>query len=439
MKRICNVLLLILMPCLLLAQGINFENSSLKEALEKAKAENKLLFIDAYASWCGPCKKMAKTVFLDEEVGRYFDENLLALKVDIEKGEGPEIKRKYGIVGLPGYVFLNGDGVVMYRFAAAMPKEAFLKEVKHALALVNDENNIEHLKKCYDLEKGDEKFVRLYLDQLKKSNSTNYTDVLEHYLSIQKTMLESSKEMVLFLADHSEEIVFGGIADAIIQRNYGSDAWKLYVRKGIREIYQQLPQRMIENTTDYAIYKKDTAVLEMVLDRAGQNLVKVDEKQRKKVYLYFYEKVGDGEKYKALVREENRAFIESINVNDLRTFYEEWKLRKTSEKQYLRPHSIRRSQEIAAMVFSYAKFVKTEKEKEEIIAWMKVAYDIIPGDSFTMSQYANILYMFSHDKEEALKIKEEAYRIEKEEGGKQVNLIKEELEIMKKGEQISLK
>lgn len=443
MKRICNVLLLLLTPYLLSAQGINFENSSLQEALQKAKAENKLLFIDGYATWCGPCKRMDRTVFVDREVGRFFDEHLVAMKVDVEKGEGPEIKRKYGITGLPGYVFLNGDGFVMYRFSSAMSKEAFMEKVNHALELTKDENNIGRLTERYQSEKGDEQFVRLYLDKLKKSNSTNYTDVLENYLSIQKSIPESSKEMVMLLADHSEEIVFGGHADDIIQRNYGTDAWKLYVRKDIREAYQKLPKRMIENTTDYAVYKKDTTILEMVLERAADNhLVKVDEKQRNRVYTFYYEQVGEGEKYKALVHEDNVAFIESIDVEDLRTYYQDWKVRKANgepKAQYSRPHAVRRSQEVASMVFRYAKFVKTEEEKNEVISWMKVAYDIIPGDANIMSQYANILYTFGKDQKEAIKIKQQAYKIVKKEGGKQITSIKQELASMKKGEKISLK
>ena len=42
------------------AQGINFEKSSFETLLAKAKKEKKLVFVDAYAVWCGPCKLMDK-------------------------------------------------------------------------------------------------------------------------------------------------------------------------------------------------------------------------------------------------------------------------------------------------------------------------------------------------------------------------------------------
>ena len=55
------------------AQGIEFEHLSWAEALEKAQSENKLIFMDAYTVWCGPCKMMAKQTFPDPEAGLFFN------------------------------------------------------------------------------------------------------------------------------------------------------------------------------------------------------------------------------------------------------------------------------------------------------------------------------------------------------------------------------
>lgn len=54
------------------AQGIQFEKGTFKQALQKAKKENKLLFIDGYADWCAPCKKMEKTCFSGRRSGYLF-------------------------------------------------------------------------------------------------------------------------------------------------------------------------------------------------------------------------------------------------------------------------------------------------------------------------------------------------------------------------------
>ncbi len=442
MKKIYSTILLALIAVGMMAQGISFEHGSLSDALAKAKAENKLLFIDGYAVWCGPCKHMAKTVFMEEEVGNYFDKHLVALKVDVERGEGPMIKRKYGIQGLPGYVFLDGDGNVVYRFSASMPTAHFMKEVKLAVEYSKDPNSVGRLAERYTTEKDNEEFLRLYLDKLKESKSTNYTDILEQYLSVQKSIDESSKEMVVLLSDHYEEIVFGGMADEIIQRNFGSDAWKQYVRKDIREAFQKLPKSMIEKTTDYAVTKKDTAILELTLRRAAEAGVKVDDNQRKRTYIFFYEKAGMGEKYKAMVRDDNEAFIQSVDIEKLRKGYQEVMRKKAegdSRALSTTPYSVRTSQQISAMVYSYSKYARTEQEKQDAIRWMKVAYDIIPGDAAITSQYATVIYLLDGDKEEAIRLMEEALEHAKGSDNKRNAGIQKDLELMKAGKSIVLK
>lgn len=91
--------------------GISFDKMSLEKALKQAKKEDKLIFIDCYTSWCGPCKRMAATTFQEEEVGKFFNKNFINLKVDIEKDEdGPEIARRYRVRAYPTLIVINGDG-----------------------------------------------------------------------------------------------------------------------------------------------------------------------------------------------------------------------------------------------------------------------------------------------------------------------------------------
>ncbi|MDQ0782562.1 thioredoxin domain-containing protein [Chryseobacterium sp. W4I1] len=59
------------------AQGIKFEDSNFATILAKAKKENKLIFIDAYASWCGPCKLMVKNIFPLQTVGDFYNSHFI--------------------------------------------------------------------------------------------------------------------------------------------------------------------------------------------------------------------------------------------------------------------------------------------------------------------------------------------------------------------------
>ncbi len=99
----------------LFSQGITFENGTFTEALEKAKSENKLVFMDCYTTWCGPCKMLAKQVFTQKEVGDYFNPNFVNVKMDMEKGEGIDLAKKYEVRAYPTLLWLNGEGEVVHK------------------------------------------------------------------------------------------------------------------------------------------------------------------------------------------------------------------------------------------------------------------------------------------------------------------------------------
>lgn len=120
--------------------GIFFENLSLKEALNVAKKTNRLLFVDAYTSWCGPCRKMDKEVFTQEKVGDYFNANFINVRYDMEKGEGVEIAKKYGVVAYPTYLLIRPDGVLQYSVSGFKAPDDFIAAVKMGTDVANSVN-----------------------------------------------------------------------------------------------------------------------------------------------------------------------------------------------------------------------------------------------------------------------------------------------------------
>lgn len=92
-------------------EGIKFKHISLEEAKKLAEESGKLIFIDAYTSWCGPCKKMAATTFKNEEVGNIFNEKFINLKIDCEKdADGPELSRMYKVRAYPTLLIIDAKG-----------------------------------------------------------------------------------------------------------------------------------------------------------------------------------------------------------------------------------------------------------------------------------------------------------------------------------------
>ncbi|MBC8153188.1 MAG: thioredoxin family protein [Bacteroidetes bacterium] len=107
-------------------KGIQFEETSWKEVLKKAKAEQKIIFLDAYASWCGPCKMLQKNVFTKKEVGDYFNKQFINVKMDMEKGEGPALARTYPLEAYPTLLFIDGNGRVMKKVIGYQSPEQLL-------------------------------------------------------------------------------------------------------------------------------------------------------------------------------------------------------------------------------------------------------------------------------------------------------------------------
>jgi len=112
---------------------IQFKSGSWNEILAQAQKENKPIFLDISASWCGHCKRMKANVFTDVEVARYYNSTFINVSVDGEKGEGVILAKKYGVKGYPTFVFLNPDGSFAYQTSGYHNQEKFLELGKNAI------------------------------------------------------------------------------------------------------------------------------------------------------------------------------------------------------------------------------------------------------------------------------------------------------------------
>ncbi|MCX8525490.1 thioredoxin family protein [Chryseobacterium formosus] len=122
-------------------EGIKFDQSNFKDLLARAKKEKKLVFIDAYAVWCGPCKMMDKNVFTQKSVGDYFNKNFVSSRIDMEKGEGREIAQKFSVRSYPTFLFLNGDGELISQNYGYMEPSLFLSMVQDVNAVNSKEGS----------------------------------------------------------------------------------------------------------------------------------------------------------------------------------------------------------------------------------------------------------------------------------------------------------
>jgi len=115
------------------AVGIQFTEGAWSKILEKAKKEKKIIFFDAYASWCGPCKQLQKYVFTRQDVGDFFNKNFVNVKKDMEEGEGPKLASIYPLDAYPTLFFIDGNGKVVKKFVGGLDPEELIQLGKSVL------------------------------------------------------------------------------------------------------------------------------------------------------------------------------------------------------------------------------------------------------------------------------------------------------------------
>ena len=114
-------------------EGVQFQDLIYEEALKKAGKEGKMVFMDCYTVWCGPCKMMNERVFTQKVVGDYFKKHFIPLKVDMEKGEGIALRKKFDVNAFPTMFILDAEGNIVGKLQGARDTDIFLKELKEIL------------------------------------------------------------------------------------------------------------------------------------------------------------------------------------------------------------------------------------------------------------------------------------------------------------------
>ncbi|TKC06069.1 thioredoxin family protein [Pedobacter frigoris] len=195
MKRYILLAFMALLTGNLLAQGIDFSHGTWKEVLAKAKKEDKLVFVDVYTSWCGPCKKMVAEVFPLKEVGDVFNPAFVNYKIDAEKGEGIEIAKQFSVKSYPTYLFVNGDGELIYRSGGYNIPKIFLNEATIAIKEKHDPKPMAKWEDEYLAGKRDKDFLMGYIKKRAVVKAPNGT-LLEEVFPLLNAADLSDKEFM---------------------------------------------------------------------------------------------------------------------------------------------------------------------------------------------------------------------------------------------------
>ena len=181
--------------------GIDFSSEKWTAILQKAKEEKKLVFLDAYTTWCGPCKLMSKDVFTDEKVAKFFNMRFVNAKIDMEKGEGLELAEKFSVKAYPSLLFFDGDGNLVHRKAGFQNAEQFIELGRIAL---NPVIRLSGMDKRYENGDRDPDFLQSYALVKYEAMDGTHGEIVDAYMETQEDW--STEENMRFIFNFAESV-----------------------------------------------------------------------------------------------------------------------------------------------------------------------------------------------------------------------------------------
>ena len=172
--------------------GINFIREDFRTAFTESAEKNKLIFVDAYTTWCGPCKLMEKSVFTDEKVMGFMNDNFVNLKLDMEHGDGQIIAQRYKVLAYPTFLFLNSEGELVHKGLGYQDVDKFLALA--AVALNANEGLLAWNRRFINGEREPD-FLKNYALNLADVQDPKSTDIAKLFLKSQTNWKDNNETL----------------------------------------------------------------------------------------------------------------------------------------------------------------------------------------------------------------------------------------------------
>lgn len=248
------------------AQGIDFVEGSWEEILTLARKERKLVFLDAYTTWCGPCKAMDRNTYPKSEVGDFFGENFVSYKLDMEKGEGPRVGSEYSVIAYPTLLFINFKGEVVHKVMGYRGPKELIAEGMAALSPAKNKANIELE---YESGNREPEIILEYAIHRKKSGA-DYRDYADEYFATQeeKDLLHKRNWYAIQELSHS----ISGVEYQLLTKKYKKFGKVYGERKVLEKIFEVARSATLESglTGNPAKYKAALTLIEKRIKDEGQ-------------------------------------------------------------------------------------------------------------------------------------------------------------------------
>ena len=258
---------------------MTFEKGTWADVKAKAKQENKMIFVDAYTTWCGPCKMMSKSVFPDTLVGKHYNTNFINFKMDMEQGEGVQFAQDYKVQAYPTLLYFTKEGELAHRTVGAPDAATFVENGKNALL---PEKQFYTLLKKYEKGNREKKFLHQIAAAAADADAENKIEIAEAFM---KTIKQSD-----WLADDNIKIVASTVS-----------TFSSPVFKHLEANFDKLPQDLMAQTTyqcleaeiKKAVEAKDENMMKAMQDKVTKYMPEQYSTQiNPRIEKIFYEKTG---------------------------------------------------------------------------------------------------------------------------------------------------
>jgi len=290
--------------CFAQNKTIIFETGSFTEIKAKAKKENKLIFIDAFTTWCGPCKWLAKNVFTNDTVADYFNTKFINASIDMEKGEGIEIAKQYEVRCYPNLLFVDGDGNIVHRSAGTLNVKKFIQFAEDAQ---NPEKRFSKYKNEYESKKNDAKFLYEYL-HIVSTTCLPYKDIVIDYFKTQKDEELTSRANWNVIRDFSSDYKsreFKYLINNVetFNKTYTSDSVNTKIKNVLISSGYNIFNKKDVKVEDYETYKNEISKLKF--SKLDEVLFQLD--------MGYYQKKEDWKKCFDLAVEKGDKYFKNMN------------------------------------------------------------------------------------------------------------------------------
>ena len=305
MKKLIVLSALLLTSFIVPAQTLTVIHEDFAAAKAAAAKEHKLLLIDFYTTWCGPCKRLSKAVFDNDKHAATIAKNFVLLKYDAEKDTSYHLSKKFHISSYPTGLVMNNDGrVVQKKFGMKTNKDGvdiddYLSFLDDAVKRQKENKYIKGISKEINLQ-----FPEFYINYINRTKKIEKED-LENYWSGTTDYLSEVQFCIL--------AYFGGSPEANTYFLAHKDVYKdMYGEKDVTS----LTYRIVSRTYKAALKEKDKKKLEEANKLAKTHLPTSDVKNIREYYNYkFWEATGDWQKVIDYADANKKDFIASGQMN----------------------------------------------------------------------------------------------------------------------------